>query len=133
MKITLKITLASLLFLSLCGQGGTAHAQSKWPVLERGEQYVADFQLSPGQERRVYVRSQEPVWIGFRSDAKPELIKKYGNSNPIVLEQEDTRMWLGSLFGGSTQFKPVGGKIALTAKNRSSDTFKIVIFRKPPQ
>ena len=115
------------LFCSVCLMANMSHAE--WYDLRDDQHYVDDFSLKPGETQDLTIKSEEEVWIGFKTNISVEESEKYeDNAYPIKVSNEE-RGSISSIFGGATIFKPLDGKIEIAISNNSKDDIiKVVIY-----
>ena len=101
--------------------------------LDEGETRVLEVTLAPGESSKGEVATTVPIVLGFRTDVgqQAKLTKEqreaYMKKNIITLEAASGGA-MSSTFGGSTDYKPKGGKIPFTVKNNSDLTVQVLVY-----
>jgi hypothetical protein len=123
-----------MLFLGIISTG---YAQNEsWYRLKKAETYVTDFFLPARQSKEITIDSTKPIIVGFKTDAiyapnSDELYKEFLNTykaNVIKLADKNGTS-VSTVWGGSTEFKPIDNKVVIEVSNLIDRDFKIVIYK----
>ena len=105
-----------------------------WYQLFPNQKYVSDFTLKAGGSKALQIKSEKDLMVCFNSDVTEEQIAKYSSRTPsskkypIMMTQIGADTACSSLIGSGIHFKPIDGEIQLMVTNRSTESFRIVIF-----
>ena len=104
----------------------------QWYRLDQGNEYVTDFPLPAGGSKPVEIISDEALFIGFKTDASGEVVKRYFKQQPqpVRLQVVGVNAFIGSVIGYGADFPPVDGKLRFLAVNDTDVTLRLVIFKR---
>jgi hypothetical protein len=137
---TLATSLFALLMLVLASCSKTQSTSTasvprpinaSWYKLDQRDVYVTDFSLEAGGSKPVEIISDVPLFVGFRTDASVEVVKRYYRQmpQPVRLEVVGVKSFIGSVIGCGDDFPPVAGKLRFTAVNETEVPLKLVVFK----
>jgi hypothetical protein len=103
----------------------------KWYKLGPGDEYVTDFSLEAGGNKPIEIVSDEPLFIGFKTDASPAVVEKYFKQapQPVRLQIVGVKSYVGSVIGCGGDFPPVDGKLRFLAVNETDVPLRLVVFK----
>ena len=131
-------TMVALLLASCSKTQSPAVASSqlqpnpKWYKLDQGDDYIADFSLEAGGNKPIEIVSDDPLFIGFKTDASVEVVKQYYRQTPqpVRLQVVGVKASIGSVIGYGADFPPVDGKLRFLAVNETDVPLRLVIFKR---
>ncbi len=105
---------------------------ARWYDLDQGDEYVTDFALEAGGSKPIEIVSDDPLFIGFKTDASVAVVKRYFQQTPqpVRLEVVGVKSFIGSVIGYGTDFPPVDGKLKFMAVNETDVSLRLVIFKR---
>jgi len=129
-----KVILFALLFVTSALTVGWSSKE-----LEEGERKV-DQRVYMAQESRTYtIKSDHPIWIGFRTDFSDDMtstIQSHKNifgrkvSTAAELSSVETYTYAGSNHGGAVQAMPTNGIIKVEMRNYCRGPLEILLYTK---
>ena len=112
----------------------SARADSNdWYHIWKGQTYVAEYTLKPGDSTNVTIKADKALTVSFQSDGTQEQVKTY-KKPPLTLEQVNAPKAstyvkaYSSVQGVGGEFTPANGKIILKISNSGKDVFRVVIL-----
>jgi hypothetical protein len=104
----------------------------KWYALDQGDEYVRDFSLKAGDSKPIEIITDVPLFIGFKTDASAEVVKRYYKRTPqqVRLEVVGVKSSIGSVIGYGSEFPPVDAKLKFMAVNETDVSLRLVVFKK---
>ena len=106
--------------------------EREWYQLDRRDDYVTDFLLPAGGSKPIEIVSDEALFVGFKTDASPEVVKRYLSQKPqpVRLQVVGVSSFVGSVIGCGGEFPPVDGKLRFLAVNDTDVALRLVIFKR---